>query len=143
MFSFGFYHFDFFEGKIKTTEILSLWNAYKLLELRIKVWFYKKCSFFVACSKDMLMSYLRYEGLSEAGFAAQEKQRLSLIQLETGIQASAFITKNQADEFLRISDQTRDFDQITLEPESFMQAVSLEDGVIEKYYQDKLRCNLP
>ena len=87
-------------------------------------------------SKDMLMSYLRYEGLSEAGFATREKQRLSLIQLETGIQASAFLTKNQVDEFLRISDQTRDFDQITLQSESFMQDVSLEDGAIEKYYQD-------
>ena len=86
-------------------------------------------------SKSLLEQNLRYWGLTEAGFAAETRQRLRLQQLESGVFATAPVTDAQLHDFLALEGQTRDFDQITLNADAFRDEIHLETGAVEARYE--------
>lgn len=79
---------------------------------------------------------LRAQGLSVASFERTVGDDLVIQQLNQGIVNSAFVTKQELDDLLRIKLQQRDIGFVVVPVASYLGGVSVDDKAAEKFYQD-------
>ena len=91
-----------------------------------------------AFSSDLYTRALRAQGMQPAMFETQMRRDIVGSQLQAGIAASAFATKNEVDNYLRLQGQKRDIGYLELPVERFTDKVSVSDQEIGDYY-DKHR----
>lgn len=87
-----------------------------------------------AFSEDLYTRALRAKGMQPATFEAQMRRDIVGSQLQAGIAASDFATKNEVDTYLRLQGQTRDIGYLELPVERFTGKVSVSDQEVSDYY---------
>lgn len=86
--------------------------------------------------KEKYQAMLSAQGLSPNQFTAQIRRALLLEQYQRGILDSAFVTKDQVDTLLRLKNQEREIEYITI-PQKFPNR-AYTDVEIETYYREHL-----
>jgi peptidyl-prolyl cis-trans isomerase D len=101
-----------------------------------------------AFKEDGRFSLTRYEallkqqGMTPTGFEARLRQDMVLRQLSTALSESAFVSRAEAAQLLRVAEQKREIGYVLLSPERFTGQVKLEADAVRKYYdshQDEFR----
>jgi peptidyl-prolyl cis-trans isomerase D len=89
-------------------------------------------------SADRYNRALQAQGMRPAMFEAQMRRDIVGSQLQAGIAASDFATKNEVDAYLRLEGQTRNIGYLELPVERFTGKVNVSDQEVSDYY-DKHR----
>jgi peptidyl-prolyl cis-trans isomerase D len=90
-------------------------------------------------------SYERYEGflrsqnLNSRGFEARLRGELLQQPIVDALGESGIIANAVADRIVRLSEQTRDISLATISPASFVAQVTIEDGAVKSYYDNRQR----
>ncbi len=81
-------------------------------------------------------SVLSAQGLPESYFVLQIREGLEIAQLREGITTSSFATQQEIDRFLKLRDQQRTVEYITIPVNE--SSAEMTDKAIKKYYQDNI-----
>jgi peptidyl-prolyl cis-trans isomerase D len=86
--------------------------------------------------KETYQSYLKAQRRNEAAFEQQIRDDLTNGQFREGLQASAFATKTQMEQYQTLRNQKRDIELFTIKAASFESQVQITDEQISKYYDE-------
>ena len=81
-------------------------------------------------------SALRSQGMSEQQFEASVRQDLTLQQLVGAIEASAFVSSTQAEAMLRLQSEERQFSEVKIAAQPFVEKVKIEPAAVQKFYDE-------
>ena len=81
-------------------------------------------------------SALRSQGMSEQQFEARVRQDLTLQQLVGAIEASAFVSSTQAEAMLRLQSEERQFSEVKIAAQPFVEKVKIEPAAVQKFYDE-------
>jgi len=78
--------------------------------------------------------YARMQGLTSGGFEQRIRRAILTEQLSQAIRTSAFVTKREIQEVLRLQNQTRDLGYFIVNPDDFQSSESIPESEIAAYY---------
>jgi peptidyl-prolyl cis-trans isomerase D len=90
-------------------------------------------------SRDRYENFLRAQNLSAAGFDARLRRELLQQPIISAIGENAFIPRTVADRIVRLSEQTREVELVTISPAAFVAQVKLDDAALKAYYDSRQR----
>ena len=82
---------------------------------------------------------LRNQGMLPGGFEPMLRRDLLIEQLQQGIESSAFVTKAELDELLRLRQQHRDIGYLIVPSKNYESSVTVTDEEIAAYYEQNSR----
>jgi peptidyl-prolyl cis-trans isomerase D len=95
-------------------------------------------------SRELYEQYLRSQGQSPSGFEADLRRGVLLDQLNSGVTATAVVTKKEIDDHIRLRDQKREIGYLIVPMARFEAAtVPSEDEIKAHYEKDKARYTQP
>ena len=83
---------------------------------------------------DLYLSRLGTEGFTPAGYEAQERVRLELTDLQSGIVDSTFLTPAEFRGYIALSNQGRRIGYVEFAADSFLEDVAVTDEDVESHY---------
>jgi len=86
--------------------------------------------------KATYQSFLASQRRNQAAFEQQMRDDLTNGQFRDGVQATAFMTKAQMEQYQTLRNQKRDIELFTLKAASFEPQVQITDEQIAKYYEE-------
>jgi peptidyl-prolyl cis-trans isomerase D len=87
-------------------------------------------------NRDAYQTFLANQGLSPLAFEAMQRQQLALIDWQTGIGESSFLTPNEFRRFIELADQQRQVGYALFEAASFKDKVDVKDDEVATYYNE-------
>ena len=87
-------------------------------------------------SKDRYNALLAANGITEAGFEAQEHDRLLIRQLSSAVFESAFVVPYELDRSYAIERQEREIDYALIPAADFAGSTSITDEQVKKWYEE-------
>lgn len=85
-------------------------------------------------SRDIYYARLRNQGLSPAGFEAEQRNLLELNQLQEAITRTAFATPAEVRRFVKLEKEQRELAWIEFPAAAYADGVTVEDAAIDEYY---------
>jgi peptidyl-prolyl cis-trans isomerase D len=86
-------------------------------------------------SLDAYRGQLAFQGLSPNAFEALQRQQLELIDLQTGIVNSSFVTPTEYRRFVELVNQRREVGYASFEVASFLERVEIDDEAVTAHYE--------
>ncbi len=83
---------------------------------------------------DLYLSRLGTEGITPTGYEAQERVRLELTDLQSGIVDSTFLTPAEFRDYIELSNQGRHIGYVEFAVDSFLEDVTITDEDVESHY---------
>jgi peptidyl-prolyl cis-trans isomerase D len=87
-------------------------------------------------SRDIYYARLRSQGLSPAGFEAEQRSLMELTQLQDAVMRTAFATPAELERDAELEREQREVAYAVFAADKFLDEVTVEDGAIEAYYTD-------
>lgn len=78
--------------------------------------------------------FLQQANVSEAEFETAVRDQLLINQLQLAVLVSSFATKQEAERFVQLKNQTRDFGYSVISAENFQKNARITDAAIEEFY---------
>jgi peptidyl-prolyl cis-trans isomerase D len=85
-------------------------------------------------NKDSYYALLRAQGLSPAGFEAQQREEMRARQLESGLALSAFLTPKELERIAALRGESRELSYAVVPVERFLGTVKVDDAAVQAYY---------
>ena len=85
-------------------------------------------------SNEIYTRALQSQGETPSGFESRVQQSILTQQLYSALNGSAFVTKNEVDDIIRLQQQQRDFSYLTLPVAKYKDESAVTDEAIKQYY---------
>ena len=87
-------------------------------------------------SMEVYRGLLANQGLTPAGFEALQREQLDLLELQTGIADSTFLTPTEFRRYIELYNQKREIGYALFDVETLMAGVEIDDAAIATHYQN-------
>lgn len=87
-------------------------------------------------NKELYVQTLRAQGMSAQGFEESQRQQSAINQIRASFSTSAFVTDQDVDQLVKLTQQEREVDYFTLLPEKFEEGIEVEDAAVTKEFED-------
>lgn len=79
---------------------------------------------------------LRRQGMTPPDFEEQMRVDVAKQQMQTGVQATFAVSRNEVDELIKVVDQSREVGYLRFSVEAFANELSIDDAVLEQWFEE-------